>query len=133
MPNPLDSISRRSALTLLGGVGATAALPAVGRAEPRLADVSPSWFRDRVGEPFTLRPTAQDGGETIEVVLESVVEGERVARRVAPFTLLFREKGGQSISDACYTISHQRFRIAGVFVSRVLGDDQAQNHEVIFG
>ena len=133
MSNPLDSLSRRAALSLLGGAGATAALPAIGRAALRLEDVSPAWFRDRVGERFLLSRPGDSADGPIEVVLESVVERDRVSRRVAPFTLLFREAGRESKSDSCFTISHSRFELPGVFVSRVLGEGDGQRHEVIFG
>lgn len=133
MSNPLESLSRRAALTLLGGAGAVAAAPVAGRAELRVEDLSPSWFRDRVGERFLLSPSDGQGSGRIEVVLESVVERDSIARRAAPFSLLFRETGGASRSDACFTIVHERFHIPGVFVSRVLGKGEGQRHEVIFG
>jgi hypothetical protein len=132
MLNPLQSLSRRAALTLLGGAGAAASLPA-SAATLRIEDLSPSWFRDRVGEPFLLNPSGEGAEGPIEVVLAKVVERERIGRRVAPFTLLFEETGGKSKSDACFTIGHQRFQVPGVFVGRVLGQDDGQFHEVIFG
>ena len=96
-----------------------------------LGDLTLAAFEPLVGDRFEIA-AAVEGGESIELILESATKSAAWPGGRDPFSLIFRGPPEPLLPQAIYPLAHAALGVLEIFVVPIARDAESVSYQAIF-